>query len=95
MWGGGAHYTAPLLRAAGGGRRTGGGAARAGPCVTNRSGLIYWGGGGIGGWFSAVKRETVMTEGRGLLGRAAEEMAGAASACQNEGYDMCSPCDPG
>ena len=46
------------------------------------------GGGGIGGWLSAVQRETVMTEERGLLGR-------AAAACQNEGYDMCSPCDPG
>ena len=29
----------------GGGGGQGGGAARAGPCVTNRSGLIYWGGG--------------------------------------------------
>ena len=59
----------------GGGRRTGGGAARAGPCVTNRSGLIYWGW-GIGGWLSAVQRETVMTEGRGLLGRAAGKWPG-------------------
>ena len=34
------------------------------------------GGGDIGGWLSAVQRETVMTEGRGLLGRAAGKRPG-------------------
>ena len=95
MWGGGAHYTAPLLRAAGGGRRTGGGASESRTLCDKQIRVDLLGGGGHRGLAQRSSARDGYDGWAGLLGRAAGKWPGRQQRAKTKGMTCVHRATPG